>query len=75
MIYVYRTLWAVFGIPVYLITCLAFAIGFITYPLVGMIHYIIHGTVYMDWEVDTMAIFIEKKYSKLKEQIEKTKRR
>jgi hypothetical protein len=71
MIYFYRTLWAVLGIPVYLITCLAFAIGFITYPLVGMIHYIIHGTVYMDWEVDTMAMFIEKKYSKLKERLEK----
>lgn len=75
MIYILRTLWAVFGIPVYLITCLAFFIGLISYPLIGIIYYIIHGTTdTMKWEVDTMAIFIERKYSKIKEQIEKLKK-
>ena len=73
MIYILRTLWAIGGIPAYLITCLAFAIGFITYPLVGMIHYIIHGTVCMDWEVGTMAFYIERKYKHIRVLIEKLK--
>lgn len=72
MIYLYRTLWAVFGIPVFLITCLVFFIGLISYPLIEIIYYIIHGTTdTMKWEVDTMALYIEKKYNKIKEKIEK----
>lgn len=72
MKYVYRSLWALGAIPVHLICCILFVIGLVTYPLVGGIYYIIHGTTdTMKWEVDTMALYIEKKYNKIKEKIEK----
>ena len=74
MIYILRTLWAIGAIPVHLCNCLRFAIGLLTYPIVGGIYYIIHGsTDTMKWEVDTMAQFLSKKYSKLKDLIEKRK--
>lgn len=74
MIYILRTLWALFGIPVYLITCLAFALGFIAYPFIGCIYYIFHGsTDRMKFEVDTMSMYIEKKWNKVGKLIEKQK--
>lgn len=74
MIYVYRTLYSLGAIPVLLFTCLLFSIGLLTYPIVGGIYYIIHGTIdTMKWEVDTMANCVSKKYSKLKDLIEKQK--
>ena len=74
MIYILRTLWAIGSIPVHLFNCLIFAIGLLIYPIVCGIYYIIHGTNDdMKWEVDTMAYFVSKKYSNLKDLIEKQK--
>lgn len=74
MIYILRTLWVLFYIPIFLIECIAFLLGAIIYPLVVGIAYIKTGKE-SNYSSGVMAMFIEKKYSKLKEQIEKTKRR
>lgn len=72
MIYVYRTLWAIGYIPVYICVLIAFLIGAITYPIVDVIDYIIHGATHnMKWDIGTMAFYIAEKYSKLKDLIEK----
>jgi hypothetical protein len=75
MVYIYRALWALGVIPFYLITCVAFFIGLLTYPLVCGVYYIIHGTNdAMKWEIDTMANAINRKYHKLKDLIENQKK-
>ena len=72
MIYVYRTLWVIGAIPVFLFELYLFGIGLLTYPMVSGIYYIIHGTNDdMKWKSDTMANFVCEKYSKIKELIEK----
>jgi hypothetical protein len=72
MIYVYRTVWVIGTIPVFLFEWFLFYIGLLTYPMVSGIYYIIHGTNDdMKWKSDTMADFVCKKYSKIKELIEK----
>lgn len=74
MIYVYRTLYSLGAIPVYFFTCICFLVGLVTFPFVSSIYYVIHGsTSTMKWEVDTMANCVSKKYSKLKDLIEKQK--
>lgn len=74
MIYVYRTLWVIGAILVLLFACFLFGIGLLTYPMVSGIYYIIHGTNDdMKWKSDTMAYYVTKRYSKIKNLIEKRK--
>jgi hypothetical protein len=72
MIYILRTLWVLFYIPVFLLECIAFLFGVIIYPLVVGIAYIITGKE-SDYSSGMIAEKIEKGYSKLKERIEKLK--
>ena len=72
MIYVYRTMWVIGAIPVFLFEWFLFCIGLLTYPMVSGIYYIIHGTNDdMKWNADTMAYYVSKRYSKIKDLIEK----
>ena len=71
MIYIYKTLWAILGIPVWFISCFAFGISLLTYPLISLIYYTIYRRYDMKWEVDTIADFIYKKYYGLKHKIKK----
>jgi hypothetical protein len=72
MIYFYRTLYALFYIPFFLLECIAFLFGFIIYPLVVGIAYIKTGKV-CDYSSGMIAEKIGKVYGKLKERIEKLK--
>ena len=72
MIYILRTLFALFYIPVFLMECVAFLLGVITYPLVEGIVYIKTGKE-CDYSSGMMAEKIEKEYGKLKDKIEKLK--
>jgi hypothetical protein len=72
MIYILRTLWVLFYIPVFLLECIAFLFGVIIYPLVVGIAYII-TVKESDYSSGMIAEKIEKGYSKLKERIEKQK--
>lgn len=71
MIYIYRTLWAIFYIPIFLMECVAFVIGCLSYPFIAFVYYVKHGsTIGLKWAVDTMAFWIEKKYQNLRTFIE-----
>lgn len=75
MIYVYRTLWVIGAIPVFLFECFLFGLGLLTYPMVSGIYYIIHGTDDdVKWKPDTMAYYVSKWYSKIKVIMQKKKR-
>ena len=74
MIYILRTLFALFYIPVFLMECTAFLFGVIIYPLVVGIAYIKTGKE-SDYSSGIIAEKIEKEYGKLKDKIEKSKRR
>ena len=70
MIYILRTLFALFYIPVFLMECVAFLLGVIIYPLVVGIAYIKTGKE-CDYYAAMMAEYLEKIYGKLKDKIEK----
>lgn len=70
MIYILRTLFALFYIPIFLFEGIAFFFGVIIYPLVVGIAYIKTGKE-SDYSSGMMAEYIEKVYCKLKDKIEK----
>ena len=72
MIYLLRTLYALFYIPVFLVECVAFLFGVIIYPLVEGIAYIKTGKE-SNYSSGMMAEYIEKVYCKLNDKIEKMK--
>jgi hypothetical protein len=72
MIYFYRTLYALFYIPFFLLECIAFLFGVIIYPLVEGIAYIKTGKE-SNYSSGMIAEKIEKEYGKLKDKIEKLK--
>lgn len=74
MIYILRTLYTLFYIPVFLLEGIVFLFGVIIYPLVVGIAYIKTGKE-SNYSSGVMAEYIEKIYGKLKDKIEKTKRR
>ena len=69
MIYLLRTLWVLFYIPVFLLECIAFLFGVIIYPLVVGIAYIKTGKE-SNYSSGMIAEKIEKVYCKLKDKIE-----
>lgn len=69
MIYILRTIFALFYIPVFLLECIAFILGVIIYPLVEGIAYIKTGKE-SNYSSGMMAEYIEKVYCKLKGKIE-----
>ena len=70
MIYILRTLWVLFYIPIFLIECIAFLLGVIIYPFVVGIAYIKTGNE-SNYSSGMIAEKIEKVYGKLKNKIEK----
>jgi hypothetical protein len=72
MIYILRTLWVLFYIPVLLLECITFLLGVIIYPLVVGIAYIKTGKE-SDYSSGVIAEKIGKVYGKLKDKIEKLK--
>ena len=72
MIYILRTLWVLFYIPIFLLECIAFILGIFISPFVDSITYIKTGE-YGNYYAAMMAEYIEKEYGKLKDKIEKLK--
>lgn len=69
MIYILRTLWILFYIPVFLLECITFVLGVFISPCLNGIKYIKMGE-YGDFNPAIVSEYIEKEYDKLREQIE-----
>lgn len=72
MIYILRTLYALFYIPIFMMECISFLLGVIIYPFVEGIAYIKTGKE-SDYYAAIMAEYIQKVYGKLKDKIERLK--
>lgn len=74
MIYIFRALWLVVYVPVYVMESFAFLLGVIIYPFVAGSFYVKYGTAKgITYKPERMAGYIDWKYKKLGQLIEKLK--
>ena len=74
MIYIFRALWLVVYVPVYVMESFAFLLGVIIYPFVAGTYHVKHGTTKgVTYKPEWMAKYIDRQYQKLGQLIEKLK--
>ena len=72
MIYIYRTLWVLAYVPVFVIESLCLLVGVILWPIIGAYHYIRKGTTAnMKYTPDRLPFYIDGKWQRLGQHIEK----